>query len=68
LAHKRIKEAVNAKTKADKTHASSFVQLDVLVQAAEAAKSLVAEAEISTIPGTALEDLKMKAAVAASDQ
>jgi hypothetical protein len=68
LAQKRIKAAEKAKTKADKVHAGSFLQLDVLRQAADAAKSLVAEAENSKTTGEELEELQLKASMAASDQ
>jgi hypothetical protein len=49
-------------------HADSFLQLDVLGQAVDAANSLVAEAENSKTPGQKVEDLTMKAAMAESLQ
>jgi hypothetical protein len=57
VAQKRIKAAERAKTKADKVHTDSFLQLDVLGQAGVAANSLVAEAENSKTTGKYLEEL-----------
>jgi hypothetical protein len=68
LAHKRIKAAEKGKTKADKVHADSFLQLDVLGQAVDAANSLVAEAENSKTSGIELETLTMNATMAESLQ
>jgi hypothetical protein len=68
LAQKRIKAAEKAKAKADKVHAESFLQLDATCKAADAANSLVAEAENSKTTGEVLEDLQLKASIAASDQ
>jgi hypothetical protein len=64
LAQKRIQAAEKAKTKADKVHATSFLQLVVLVQAVEAANSLVTEAEKRKASGQELETLTMKASMA----
>jgi hypothetical protein len=68
VAQKRIKAAEKAKTKADKVHADSFLQLDVLGQAVDAANSLLAEAENSKTPAQELEKLTMKAMMAESLQ
>jgi hypothetical protein len=68
LAQKRINAAEKAKTKADTVHADSFLQLDVLVQAVDAANSLVAEAENSKTSGTELETLTLNATMAESLQ
>jgi hypothetical protein len=68
LAQKRIKAAEKAKTKADKVHAHSFLQLDVLRQAVEAAHSLVPAAENSKAPQHELETLTLKASMAETDK
>jgi hypothetical protein len=65
VAQKRIKAAEKAKTKADKVHADSFLQLDVLVQDVDAANILVAvEAENRKAAGQELEELTLNAAMA----
>jgi hypothetical protein len=49
-------------------HATSFLQLDVLGQAVEAANSLVTEAKKRKAPGQELETLTMKASIAENDK
>jgi hypothetical protein len=68
VVQKRIMAAEKAKTKADKVHATSFLQLDVLGQAVEAANSLVTEAEKRKASGQELETLTMKASIAENDK
>jgi hypothetical protein len=53
--------------KADRLHATSFLQLDAMGKAVDTANSLVAEAVDSKTTGKDLEDLQLKASIAASD-
>jgi hypothetical protein len=68
LAQKRINAAEKAKTKADKVHTTSFLQLNVLRQAVEAVNSLVTEAKQCKAPVQELETLTMKASIAENDK